>query len=576
MKWGDGKSNEEAGEGEAWSSSSSTVEGNVTPPDGAKGKKVDDADETSPLISASERSRDMKRSRKNLGIRKPYYVLKSWLLYQPRPLPLVHKTLPSNAVSLLVLAFLALNAFYNLYRMPLSLPYIFVFADRCGIAFTANLPLLYLLAAKTQPIKFLTGHSYESLNIFHRRLGELLCLEALLHFLGMFSVWYNLLRPLGVSLARFLFNRVVGLGLGAFVAYEALYLSSLGSFRQRWYELFLASHIVLQIAGLALLWFHHPTSQPYVGVALAIFVVDRLVFRLWCKASAHPATLTVLDDDETVLVSANWAVVARASALAPKNMTHGWRPNDHVFLIVPALSRKHALQAHPFTIFSAAPPPPPDSQPASPQQQQHAWLTLLIRAQSPPGFTHTLLTHARTHPHTHIRLDGPYGASHALSLLSASCTAILVAGGSGIAVAYPLLYALLQPPTPRATDVETAPRPRPSPRTVKLLWITHAPAHRLWVPEAKMLELQEWGLQLFVPPPTALAGRMDVGGVVGRWVEEQEEKEQCGGNDERGTGTGTGVVVSGPEGLVRDVRNTCAGLVGRGLDVRVGVEKFGW
>jgi hypothetical protein len=45
-----------------------------------------------------------------------------------------------------------------------------VFADRCGLVF-ANLPLLYLLAAKTQLHRLLTGYSYESLNIVHRRLG---------------------------------------------------------------------------------------------------------------------------------------------------------------------------------------------------------------------------------------------------------------------------------------------------------------------------------------------------------------------------------------------------------------------
>jgi hypothetical protein len=38
----------------------------------------------------------------------------------------------------------------------------------------------------------------------------------------------------------------------------------------------------------------------------------------------------------------------------------------------------------------------------------------------------------------------------------------------------------------------------------------------------------------------------------------------------------TGVVVSGPEGLVRGVRNGVAGMVRKGADVRVSVEKFGW
>lgn len=537
-------------EGEAWSSSSSTVEGSVSPP--APGKKVGDgATEASPLLG----SRSSRPGPSALW--KPYFILKAALQYQPRPLPVINRTLPTNGVSLLVLAWVALILFYNLYRMPLSFLYLFVFADRCGIIFISNLPLLYLLAAKNQPIKLLTGYSYESLNIFHRRVGEVMCLEAFLHFAGMFAVWYGMLRHLGFTLAKFLFNRVVLLGLAAFIAYEVIYFTSLGSFRRRWYEVFLALHVVLQAAGLVFLWFHHHTSRPYVGISLAIFLVDRLVYRLWLKSSTHDATLTVMEDDETVLLSSNWDIDSRSPAyrLLSHNMQHGWAPNEHIFISVPALSKKHALQSHPFTIFSAAPNTHRLTQDS---QGEHAWFTLLIRAQTGAGFTKQLLDHARTHAQTRVRLDGPYGSSHALDLVRSTSTAVLIAGGSGIAVAYPLLYALL---APSPNDPESA--LTRSSRKVKLLWITHSPSHRLWIPEDKLKELQDWGLDVLIPPPTALAGRPDVRSVLGEWVD-----------DERGGKVG--VVVSGPEGLVRDVRNTCAGKIRQGSDVSVAVEKFGW
>ncbi|USP74012.1 hypothetical protein yc1106_01286 [Curvularia clavata] len=537
-----------AEDAEAWSSSSSTVGGSVTPPDGNAVKITSSADESSPLLPSR---RPQPRS---VGVWRPYYMLKAALQYQPPQLPVVHRVLPTNAVSLLVLAWTGLILFYNFYRMPLSFNYIFVFGDRCGLVFVTNLPLLYLLAAKNQPITFLTGYSYESLNIFHRRVGEVMCLEAFVHFLGIFATWYGLLRHLGFTLAKFLFNRVVLLGLAALIAYELIYFTSLGSFRQRWYEIFLALHIVLQVAGLVFLWFHHHTSRPYVGISLGIFLIDRLVYRLWLKSSTHPATLTVLEDEETVLVSANWEVSSQKPALAPKNMNQGWNPNEHIFLSVPALSRKHAIQSHPFTIFSAAPTVSKnDSQP------NHAWFTLLIRAQAKAGFTHTLLEHARTTSQTRIRLDGPYGSSHALDMLEASSTAVLIAGGSGIAVAYPLLYSLLCPSStdPEAAAIRTK-------RKVKLLWITHAPAHRLWIPENKLEELENWGLDVLIPPPTSLAGRPNVRHILREWV----EREMNGGR--------TGIVVSGPDGLVRDVRNTCTSLIWRGRDVDVQVEKFGW
>jgi NAD(P)H-flavin reductase len=539
---------------EAWSSSSSTLEGNVTPPGPDKKASSDDASETTPLLAARLRPR---RS----AVWTPYYAVKAALQYQPPPIPIVNKTLPTNAVSLLVLAWLGLVVFYNLYRMPLNFMYLFVFADRCGIIFISNLPLLYLLAAKNQPVQFLTGYSYESLNVFHRRVGEVMCLEAFIHFAGMIAFWYGLLRRLGFTLGKFLLNRVVLLGLLAFVAYELIYFTSLGSFRKRWYEVFLALHIILQVAGLAFLWFHHHTSRPYVGISLAIFLIDRLVYRLWLKSSTHAATLEVLEDDETLLLSANWDVSTRSPALRllSRNMKHGWSPNEHIFVSVPDLSRKHAMQSHPFTIFSAA---PNTHHMTHDDQGSHAWFTLLIRAQAEHGFTAQLLTYARTHSQTRIRLDGPYGSSHALDLLQSCSSAVLVAGGSGIAVAYPLLYSLLQPPSDREiSDAESA--LTQSARRVKLLWITHSPAHRLWIPEDKLKELEDWGLDVVIPPPTELAGRPNVRSVVGEWVDAETSGKM-------------GVVVSGPEGLVRDVRNMCAKKMWQGSDVGVAVEKFGW
>jgi len=542
-------------EDEPWSSSSSIIEGTTIPLDTSQ-KKIDKPDETTTSLPRQ------RAEHKSLGIWRPYYHFKAFIHHQPRPIPIVNKTLPTNGTSLLVLTYLAINAFYNFYGMTYDLQHLFGFADRCGLVFCANLPILYLLAAKNQPLKALTGYSYESLNIFHRRVGELLCLEAFLHSLGMVVVWYGVLRHNGFTFTHFIFNRVVLTGLGAYISYETLFFTSLRSFRQRMYEVFLALHIFFQIAALVFLWFHYPTSRIYVGISLAIFLVDRLLFRLWLKTSTHPATLTILPDEETVLVSANWDVAARSSSIVPKNMKAGWCPNDHVFLTIPELSQKHSLQAHPFTIFSAAHARTPGG------QGTHAWFSLLIRAQHSSedgapgatgnggsGFTSALLRHASYHSHTRIRLDGPYGSSHALQLLSSSETAIIVAGGSGIAVAYPLLCALLDPAT---SDVE-APY-RFSRRKVKLIWIMRQMNHQHWIPSQKLVELQKWGLELDIPPPTMLAGRPKAMSIM-----------------ENAVGDGrTGVVISGPDGLVRDVRNACASMMREGTNVKVRVEKFGW
>lgn len=476
----------------------------------------------------------------------PSHIVRSWLMYQPSNIPIINKTLPSNATSLVVALFLALNMFYLLYRVPIAIAYAFVLGDRAGLVFVANLPLLYLFAAKNQPLKAMTGQSYENLNIVHRRLGEWMCLLALLHFAEMMVTYFTLFAA-SASFGHFLSIPIIWLGLITFVSYELLYLTSLGSFRQRFYELFLVSHVVLQVVALTFLFLHHSTSRPYVGIALAIFLIDRLVFRLWLKSQTLTANLSIMDDGETILISTDWALPPpqqqRRWWQQIPTMKHGWIPTDHIFLTVPALSKTHILQAHPFTIASSAPH----------HTASHANLNLIIRART--GFSRALLTYTQSHPSARVRLDGPYGSSHALDLLRTSDHAVIVAGGSGIAVAYPLVCSLLS-----SYDNDTA-----KTKKVTLIWVLHDEDHIEWIGNDRLSELREKGLHVIVPAPTRKAGRPDIEGLLEMVLA-----------DDHGAASSVGVVVSGPDGMNRGVRNACAGMVRGGRRVGVAVEKFGW
>ncbi|KAF1987039.1 hypothetical protein K402DRAFT_376330 [Aulographum hederae CBS 113979] len=525
------------------SESSSTLSGNATPPD----VKSDPHEESSLL------GRKKRLWRPSLAS----YV-KSWLMYQPRPLPFIHKTLPDNGTSLLVLCFFGLNIFYTLFKTSFNVFGLFSFADRCGLLFAANFPLLYLFAAKNQPIKRLTGYSYESLNKFHRRLGEMMCLLGFMHAVAMVGVWNYLLRPSGVTFSHFLAIRMISLGFVTLFCYEMIYFTSLATIRQRYYELFLASHVFLQVAALVFLFLHHHGSRPYVLVSLVIYIVDRLVFRMAVKVTTMPADLTILPDGETVMVSANWSIPSPSSFISPRSsIIHGWKPTDHVFLTLPSLSHFHRFQAHPFTIASTAPSTEaPSTDPESTRTQPHAWLNLLIRSRS--GFSADLLTYARTHPRTPIRLDGPYGSSHCIDMLLDCDTSIIIAGGSGIAVAFPLAWAVANDPLRSQRRAK-----------ITLIWIVHTRSHFSWLPEERLSELRDLGVEVVLEDPTDERGRPDVK----RMVRDVAEREAVEGKSER---CRTGVVVSGPGGMDRDVRNSCAGVVRNGMDVRVRVEKFGW
>lgn len=515
--------------------------------------------------------------------------LRYWTEYQPPPLPLIHRVLPSNGTSLFVLFWLGINIFFLLYRLPLEPEYLSCFADRAGCVFIVNLPLLYLLSAKNQPIAVMTGRSYEALNIFHRRVGEWMCFVAFLHGAGM-VIWRVFLEPEWLQrddgLWEYLTHPLILLGIGAFVSYELLYFTSLGSFRQRCYELFLAAHVVLQILALAFLYLHFFTAQPYVLAALAIFVVDRVFWRLGLKSATFTSETHVLPDGETIFMGIEWTLPgphSRWSLWPRRNIRHGWKPTDHVFLTVPVLGRTHALQAHPFTIASAAPQSAASrtalahgEDPLRATQAEKAFLGLLIRSHE--GFTADLLCYAHRHRTIPVRLDGPYGSSHALDMLRAADHALLVAGGSGIAVTFPLAWALLcDAATTTRENVKHAPEEPNNgngarvsrAQTVRMLWIIHSDEHRFWVPQAKLDELVAAGLDLVIPPPTSEAGRPDVEGTVEAWIEDACVDGRHGGGE-------TAMVVSGPDGLNRMVRNTCAKAIGNGADVRLAVEKFGW
>ncbi|KAJ1337536.1 ferric-chelate reductase [Microdochium nivale] len=555
------------------SSASSTLEGSISSTDSADlvAKAQPDV-ERQPLLGR----RQPLRRQIWTG---PLQLMRGWLMYQPRPIPLINKSLPANDTTVLVLAFLGLNAFYQCFHIPLDPKLLFIVADRAGLVFVANLPLLYLLAAKNQPVRRLTGYSYESLNILHRRVGELLCFEALVHG-GCMAIWVIWTAPgwLQERFSNFFNTWLVILGLAALAAYELLYFTSLGSFRQRWYELFLASHVFLQAFTLVVLWLHQRNTRPFVGAALAIFVCDRLIWRLLLKSATVTADLRVLDDGETVLVSADWDIPSSDTKrlLLPRrnNVLRGWQPAEHVFISVPQLGRTHALQAHPFTIASAAPleqsqttltsydtgdtaDPSSSSSPA-----RHAQLSLLVRGHT--GFTADLLRYAQSHSTVPVRLDGPYGSQTPLQMLLARRTSVLVAGGSGIAVIFPLVWSLATRGQRR--HGHSQPGGSATRRKIHLLWIVHSESQRSWIPGDRLDELSRLGVEISLPEPTARAGRPDVP----RYIDEVTAGAGASTADE------VGVVVSGPDGLNRAARNACSAAVRRGRRVALSVEKFGW
>ena len=572
----------------ASSSSSSTLHGTPTR---SKLSPTLEVIETTRLLSGPDHGVQQSQS---IIERIRCYIL-STLYYQPSPIrALTSPTnmLPVNGTSLLILAFLALNIFYLFYHTPISIPMLFVFADRAGLLFVVNLPVLYILAAKTnQPLKFLTGWSYEGLNIFHRRLGEWMIVLGVLHAGGMFGVWYTLLRPLNFGLLRFLSTKLVILGIVALTTYLAIWFTSTGYFRNLWYETFLGLHVFMQVAALMLLFFHHPGAKVYVLVSVGIWALDRIVGRMAVSTKKFVSTLQVTDDGETLLLFCD-VKVHKAIFDASLNISHGWKAGQHVFVTVPGINWKHRPQTHPFTIASPAPP----------SGHQGNWpLQLTIRAQD--GFSRELLEYAKLHQHTEVLLDGPYGNLDALEGLQIADRTCLIAGGSGIAVTYPLAWYLL---VDNESDALMSSRTvyrngqrhsgcvmpsdhLPHSDHFTHFWIRQLDNHANWITMFPQIEtLHDKFLSIVPDRKDASEDKIDVASLVTKhfstqepvsndrpdvalelrqWVEDIDEIRKDGR---------ICVVVSGPDGLVRDVRNAGARLLLEGWDVEVFAEKFGW
>ena len=600
-----GVQGDDGGSSSVASSSSSTLQGSQSPP--VKGPANSPPDERTFLLGHEQAKISDRRFRNRL---------KAFLAYQPGPISAITSStnvLPDNGTSLVIILFLALNVFYLFYHTPLSIPMLFAFADRAGLCFVANLPVLYTLSAKNnQPIKWLTGWSYEGLNIFHRRLGEWMITLALLHTIGMFGVWYTLLRPAHFTLLRFLSSKVILLGLFTFLAYVVIWATSTGIARQFYYEYFLGLHISVQVGALVLLFFHHSGSRPYVLAALAIWVIDRILLRMILSPVNIRAELKVATDEETVLLFCDIPVrKACSTRLRPqRHILQGWRPGQHVFVTIPALGPGHKLQAHPFTIASPAPP----------SGHGDTWpMQLIIRAKD--GFSRRLVNFAKSQASTEnnveVILDGPYGSNDTLEAIRTADRVCLFAGGSGIAVTCPYAWTLLVRGEPqalvrqspgsdaRALAGESLPAIRPDhhlfkPRDEEFhhLWVRSSWLHELWLvfhpasasminhngeierkiansnpsERASVGSLFTW-TPYNIPTQESGAGRPDLVWELRKWVEVNVCEPQSKVVEKARS---VCVVVSGPDGMVRDVRNAAAGLIAEGWNIEVHVEKFGW
>ena len=289
-----------------------------------------------------------------------------------------------------------------------------------------QIPFIYLLSCKFNPISILTGISYERLNWLHRWTARTVFLTIIVHWSFFFQEW--VLADF-VKL-QFEMMPMVKYGFGAWGVITWMVLSGFGFFRAASYEIFVAQHIVAAAVLLWLIFIHVPQYARYnVWVCVAFLAFDwgcRIIhgFLRNTHLLSKLATKTPGYSASTESLPGNMVRVTL------EDVDFSWRAGQHVYISMPSL---RPFELHPFTIANA----PNLDEPAGKRQ-----LTLLIKAHG--GFSRSLqkaaAKDAQSGRKRRVFLIGPWGMPPDLLHYE---TVVLIACASGASFIVPLLQDLV-------------------------------------------------------------------------------------------------------------------------------------
>ncbi|KAH9223873.1 hypothetical protein DL95DRAFT_484605 [Leptodontidium sp. 2 PMI_412] len=277
--------------------------------------------------------------------------------------------IPSRVTTLLIIAYVGLNVALSILTYPkdekedtwfvdLSMRDDSFLSNRIGVLCFANISLLLLFAGRNSPILSITKAGRSDIIAFHRWIGRIATIEAVIHVYlyssatdetghGMFTKTAGL-RTIGYNASYWEMGEI------AVGAMAIIFIFSNLAIRTWIYEIFLFVHIALSGVALWALWNH--ITYRYTGanygfefwlyIFFATWGYDRIlrvVRVLVCNwkslfVRSHPSSIVeLLPGDEFIQVT-----------IFP---SHPWNfsANQHCFLYFPTLFT-NPFQSHPFTI----------------------------------------------------------------------------------------------------------------------------------------------------------------------------------------------------------------------------------
>jgi len=329
---------------------------------------------------------------------------------------------------------------------------------RAGWLAVAQVPLLILLAGKNNLIGFVTGVSYERLNVLHRWVARMVLLLATLHF-GYQNYGWN---EYGLRQMEWSTDSCPPTGIATYAILLWINLSTLAPLRNLSYEFFVVQHILTFFGFIIAVMMHLPStalySRVYIYIPIVLYFLDRLVrTSRYAYNNIRPshATLTAMDGGVTKI-------------RVPVKQIKKWKPGAHVLLSIPHLG---AGQSHPATIAS---------RPSSHRNDlvfilkgHQGFTNRLVKSAGSPTASLLPSTKQEADPvpqRTHTALiDGPYGGSQAD--FAAFDTVLLIAGSTGVTFNLSLLLDIAHRATSQRLPV----------RRLEFVWVVKNTSWTSWV-----------------------------------------------------------------------------------------------
>ncbi|KAI1928480.1 ferric-chelate reductase Frp1 [Ophidiomyces ophidiicola] len=338
---------------------------------------------------------------------------------------------------------------------------------RTGSVALAQMPLIFLLAAKTNFIAFFAGSSYERLNWLHRWTARTLWLTSTIHMCFWFRSWgrYNYI------LVKLKSDAISQRGLVAWCILSLIVILSIAPLRRWNYEIFVVSHILTFLGFLVAVWYHSPPGlRMWVWIPIALVVFDR-VMRVVFMAIAN---LPLFSRRQQETPTGPRAKVGNSATFTPlpggvtritiQDPIVSWKPGQHVFLSCHSLL---PLQSHPFTIASI----PSDKR-----------MEFIVRAEK--GATKKMFSYASKNSVAKtVTIDGPYGRIRPLRQFD---SVVFIAGGMGATFTMPLVRDIVEGWKTEFRDSKTSESKALSrsnfalTKRIRFVWVIRAYAQLEW------------------------------------------------------------------------------------------------